>query len=192
MVDATTRGGPFHPLLALGHSTLPVETLADALQQFGVQCLVDVRAFPRSRFNPQFNIDTFPAVLSPRGICYRHAPALGGRRGRQSLPFASPNDGWRVDAFRNFADYALLPPFGAALAGLIEEARTRRCAILCAEADYHQCHRRIIVDWLLAAGVPVSHRLRSGEIAPAALTEGAVITAAGEVHYPPQQAALLL
>ena len=67
--------------------------------------LVDVRSFPRSRKNPQFNIDTLPEAMGLAGIGYRHVKELGGRRGRQNLGRPSPNGFWRNDSFRNYADY---------------------------------------------------------------------------------------
>lgn len=153
--------------------------------------MVDVRAFPRSRTNPQFNIETLPQALADAGIDYRHAPALGGRRPKQTLGFASPNGGWRNDSFRNFADYALTPPFSAALADLLALARARPCAILCAEAAWQRCHRRIIADWLLAAGADVRHILDHGRIVAAERDPLARVQPDGAVHYPPAQGRLL-
>ena len=91
------------------------------------------------------------------GIGYRHVKELGGRRGRQNLGRPSPNGFWRNDSFRNYADYALTPAFGATLAELFEWRREHRCAIICAEAAWQRCHRQIIADWLIATGADVRH-----------------------------------
>ena len=116
--------------------------------------------------------------------------ALGGRRGAQDLGRPSPNGLWRQGAFRNYADYALTPAFAAALGELRAMARDTRCAVMCAEALWWQCHRRIITDYLLAAGDEVRHVLGPGKIEAATLTPGAAPQADGTVHYPGDQGEL--
>jgi uncharacterized protein (DUF488 family) len=150
-----------------------------------------VRSFPRSRTNPQFNIEALPAVLAAAGVDYRHAKDLGGRRGRQDLGKPSPNGFWRSASFRNYADYALTPPFRAALAELLGLAREHTSAIMCAEAAWQRCHRQIITDWLLTAGVEVRHIVDAGRIETARLNPGAEVLPDATVIYPAPQRQLL-
>jgi uncharacterized protein (DUF488 family) len=150
-----------------------------------------VRAFPRSRRHPQFNIETLPPVLVAAGIGYRHIEALGGRRPTSQPPESSPNTGWREPGFRNYADYALGPEFRVGLDTLLAEAAIHRPAIMCAEALWWQCHRRIITDYLLVRDLGVRHILGPGHTDDAKLTTGAVARADGTVRYPPRQASLL-
>src|SRR5690625_4961828 len=117
-----------------------------------IALLVDVRSFPRSRSNPHFNYDRLPASLAPLQIGYRHCGALGGRRPKQPEVDETLNAFWRVQAFHNYADYALGPEFGAALEEVIRLGRERRLALMCAEALWWRCHRRIITDYLLLRG----------------------------------------
>jgi uncharacterized protein (DUF488 family) len=145
---------------------------------------VDVRSFPRSRTNPQFNSDVLATSLAAAGIGYTHAKALGGRRGRQALGSPSPNGYWRNESFRNFADYALTPPFRTTLAELVAAAHETCCAIMCAEAAWQRCHRQIIADWLLVAGAVVRHIVGPGRIEPARLNPAAQVQPDGAVHYP--------
>ena len=77
-----TRDTP-RPFFTIGHSARSVDEIAELLHQVGAQTIVDVRKMPRSRTNPQFNIDALPGELRERQIGYRHIPALGGLRGRQ-------------------------------------------------------------------------------------------------------------
>jgi uncharacterized protein (DUF488 family) len=161
------------PFFTIGHSTRSVEEVADLLQAVGADMIVDVRKMPRSRANPQFNSDALPDALGERQIGYRHIAALGGLRGRQANPEVSPNTLWRNRSFRNYADYALTPPFGEGLAELIAQARERTCAIMCAEVLWWRCHRRIIADYLLAGGAAVFHILGPHDVKPATLTAGA-------------------
>lgn len=178
-------------LYTIGHSTRSAAEIVDLLTAGGVGRLADVRAFPRSRANPQFDADALAPVLAAAGIDYRHLAALGGRRPRQDLGFASPNGAWRNEGFRNYADYALTAPFRAGLAELRVMAAERTTAVMCAEAVWWRCHRRIIADALLAGGDEVVHILGPGNAEPARLTPGAAVQADGAVHYPPAQGELL-
>jgi uncharacterized protein (DUF488 family) len=178
-----TAAGP--AIFTIGHSTRTVQELAALLRPAAVELLVDVRSIPRSRTNPQFNIDTLPAALAPFDIAYRHLPALGGRRHRAKGAPPSVNTYWEVAAFRNYADYAATASFRDGLAQLRALAAASRCAIMCAEAVWWRCHRRIIADYLLSAGVTVMHIMGAGKIEPARLTPGAQLQADGSLVYRP-------
>jgi uncharacterized protein (DUF488 family) len=143
-------------VFTLGHSTRTLEQLVSVLRAWGIETLVDVRTVPRSRTNPQFNADTLPAALGAAGISYVPAAGLGGLRGKKKGA-ASGNTAWVNDSFRNFADYAQTAEFGRALDELQALATRSTCAIMCAEAVWWRCHRRIIADYLLARGVQVLH-----------------------------------
>lgn len=158
------------------------------LRSHRLEQIVDVRRYPASRRHPQFNRETLADVLDARGIRYRWSEALGGRR--SGFPAReSPNRGLQVAGFRQYADYALTPEFGAALTGLIgwlEEART---AILCAELLWWQCHRRLIADQLVARGGTVYHVRDAAAVERHALWDQARVTPEG-IFYPPGQAEL--
>lgn len=172
------------PVFSIGHSTHPVEEFVALLQQASVKLLIDVRAIPRSRTNPQFNADVLPRSLARHAIDYQPYTALGGRRHRSDGAPTSPNMLWTNSAFRNYADYALTEPFRAGLSALQTEARARRCAMMCAEAVWWRCHRRIIADYLIASGTPVVHIMALGKLVPAQLTPGAQPQPDGRVLYP--------
>jgi uncharacterized protein (DUF488 family) len=174
---------PVAILYSIGHSTRPLDELIGMLKDAGVTRLADVRYIPRSRRHPQFNIDTLPAALGQEGIDYRHLPALGGRRSaRKDGP--SRNTLWRVQAFRNYADYAETPAFQAGLAELERLARERATAIMCAEAVWWRCHRRLVTDYLLTRGWDVIHLMAPGKQEPATLTDGAIPQPDGTILYP--------
>ncbi len=144
----------------------------------------DVRSIPRSRAMPQFNQDTLPDSLTALDIAYRHLPALGGRRHHPRGAPPSLNTYWRVMAFRHYADYAQTDSFRAGLDELYALARDYRCAIMCAEAVWWRCHRRIIADYLLAGGTQVEHIIGPDHIVAATLTPGALVQADGTLRYP--------
>jgi uncharacterized protein (DUF488 family) len=146
--------------------------------------VADIRKIPMSRTNPQFNKETLPGALAGHGIAYDHIAALGGRRGKtKSLP-ANVNGFWTNDSFHNYADYALSEDFRAGLDHLINEGRERRCAMMCSEAVWWRCHRRIVTDHLIARGETVFHIMGNGRVEPARMTPGAVIQADGTLTYP--------
>lgn len=175
----------------VGHSTRPCEELIDLLQESAIDLLVDVRSIPRSRTNPQFNVDALPPVLAAARIGYRHLAALGGLRGRPKGQAESPNSFWTSAGFRNYADYACTPAFRAGLTELAGLAQSNTAAIMCAESLWWRCHRRIIADYMLAAGVEVVHIMGPGTTEPARLTPEAVPQPDGSLHYPAAQGSLL-
>ncbi len=168
----------------VGHSNRSIVEFAELLQEPRVERIVDVRKIPRSRANPQFNSDILPASLAPYGVAYEHMAALGGLRGRdRSLP-RDVNGLWTNDSFHNYADYALTAPFASALDALLDEGHRQRCAVMCSEAVWWRCHRRIVADHLLARGEAVFHIMGPGRLEPARLTPGAVVREDGTVVYP--------
>jgi uncharacterized protein (DUF488 family) len=171
----------------IGHSTRSIEEFVGLLRSAQIGLLADVRTVPRSRTNPQFNRDELPARLAEFQIDYEHMAALGGLRGKQQGVAKSPNTFWDNDSFRNYADYAMTDSFRAGLARLRELGAERPTAIMCAEAVWWRCHRRIIADYLLAAGEHVYHILGGGRIEPATLTPGARPTEASALVYPPER-----
>jgi uncharacterized protein (DUF488 family) len=150
-------------ILTIGHSTRTLDELIGLLRAHGVELLADVRAYPRSRRHPQFNIDTLPATLADAGIGYRHLQVLGGRRPARP---DSANTAWRDPGFRGYADYMETAAFEGGLAALLETASRQRVAIMCAEAQPWRCHRQLIADALTARGVPVEHIMDAGRTRP--------------------------
>jgi uncharacterized protein (DUF488 family) len=178
---------PGNTIFTIGHSTRALAEFVALLKQVDVTLLVDVRSIPRSRTTPQFNRDTLPGSLADDGIGYRHLPALGGRRHHRKSDPPSLNAYWHVLAFRNYADHAETAEFRAGLEALRAFARDDRCAIMCAEAVWWRCHRRIITDYLLAGGARVEHIMGPGQVIPATLTPGSHVAAGGTVRYPAPQ-----
>jgi uncharacterized protein (DUF488 family) len=137
---------------------------------------------PRSRTNPQFNADALAEALVPFRIGHWRIAELGGLRKKSTLP-PEVNGFWANRSFHNYADYALSPDFRAGLAELEALAAERRCAIMCAEAVWWRCHRRIVADYLLADGWEVFHLMGEGRVDAARMTPAAVAAPAG-LHYP--------
>jgi uncharacterized protein (DUF488 family) len=176
------------PYFTIGHSTLDLDAFVARLQGAEIALLADIRTVPRSRTNPQFNTETLPASLAAFQIGYAHMPALGGLRSKSRTIPAAVNGFWINQSFHNFADYAMTDAFRAGLAELRERGQERRCAIMCSEAVWWRCHRRIVADYLLAAGEAVFHIMGNGRLEAATLTPGAVIQPDCTITYPPPEA----
>ena len=172
------------PFFTIGHATRSLAGFVEILERNGVKRVADVRAFPRSRTNPQFNVDTFGKALAQHGIGYRHFPALGGKRPRSKDVAEETNAFWDNESFHNYADYAMGPDFHAGLEALLAFGREEPVAVMCAETVWWRCHRRIVADYLLAADQDVWHILGPDQVEPAKLTPAARPGPPGALVYP--------
>ncbi|CAL9331559.1 DUF488 family protein [Streptomyces sp. MPA0124] len=166
----------------IGHSTREFDEILEMLRSHDITCLVDVRSYPSSRKHPQWNRSAIVTNL-PSDIGYLWIPQLGGRRHTpKGVP--SENGAWRVKAFRDYADYMASDAFAEGLHELIRLARREQPAIMCSEAVPWRCHRRLITDALLVAGVEVVHITSRTAAKPAVLNEHARVRD-GHLTYPP-------
>jgi uncharacterized protein (DUF488 family) len=173
-------------IFTVGHSSHPLERLVALLAAHGVTALADVRRWPRSRRHPHFDDDALAVELAPREVAYRHLPELGGHR----EPVAgSGNDGWDEPAFNGYADHVATPEFAAGLARLEALAAQRPTAVMCAEAAWTRCHRRLLADVLVLRGWEVSHIGPDGTCVRHAVTPFAVVSG-GLPRYPAAQLGL--
>lgn len=170
------------PFFTIGHSTRTIPDFVDLLRVGQVEMLVDVRTIPRSRTNPQYNEDALAEALAPYQIAHCRIPGLGGLRSRAHDVPPEVNGWWTNQSFHNYADYTLSAEFRAGLDVLTALGRDRRTAVMCSEAVWWRCHRRIVADHLLAAGETVFH-LMNGRAEPARLSAGASLTG-DQLTYP--------
>lgn len=170
-------------LFTVGHSDLPIEDFLALLRAHGIRAVADVRRYPGSRRHPQFGRDALLERLSADGIGYEWLEALGGRR-RTRPGVASPNGGLASASFRAYADYMQTEEFRTAAARLLDLARERPTAVMCAEKLFWRCHRRLLSDYLTARGAAVLHLLGDGKTVAHTLSPEAAVTPDGVV-YPP-------
>jgi uncharacterized protein (DUF488 family) len=173
-----------YPFFTIGHSTRPIATFVDLLTQVEVHLVVDVRTVPRSRTNPQYNSEILSKTLSQCQIEYEHIAALGGLRGRRRDVSPNVNAFWENQSFHNYADYAMSEDFHSGLIRLRDLGHAKKCAVMCAEAVWWRCHRRIIADYLIAAGETVLHILGHNHIEQAHMTDAAKRGPVGTLTYP--------
>jgi len=173
-----------YPFFTIGHSTRSLGEFIGLLEDSKVQLVVDVRTVPRSRTNPQYNKDVLADSLFGSGIGYEHIAALGGLRGRKRDAPSDVNAFWENRSFHNYADYAMSEQFQTGLTRLRELGHPTPCAIMCAEAVWWRCHRRIIADYLIASGETVFHILGRNHVDRAQMTSAARPGALGALTYP--------
>ena len=171
------------PIYTIGHSTKTIAEFVELLRAGAVQMVVDVRSVPRSRTNPHYNLDALPDALAAWQIGHTRIEELGGLRKKSKTIPPEVNGFWTNQSFHNYADHALTAEFRAGLARLTELADQRRCAIMCAEAVWWRCHRRIVADYLLQDGRPVFHLMGEDRVDPARMTAAATPAEDG-LHYP--------
>jgi uncharacterized protein (DUF488 family) len=176
------------PFLTIGHSIRPIAEFIDLLRHADVRLVVDVRTIPRSLRNPQFNLDALAKSLACHQIGYERIVVLGGLRGKSRGVPPEVNAFWSNESFHNYADYAMAEPFQHGIALLRELGQAQRCAIMCAEALWWRCHRRIIADYLIAAGETVFHILQMDHIEEAMITPAAQPGPNGVLNYPARKA----
>ena len=167
-------------ILTIGHSTHPLDEFIAMLRAHGVTRLVDIRRFPGSRRQPQFNKESLAGALSNVDIPYEHAVDLGGRR--DPAP-DSPNTGLRNPQFRGYADHMATPEFRGAVEMLLERAKDDVVAVMCAEAVPWRCHRSLLSDQLTAMGEAVEHIMSATQRSPHRPTAGAHLEG-GLATYP--------
>lgn len=158
-------------IVTTGHGTLPAAAFVDLVRGADVAAVVDVRRFPGSRHNPQFGRDEMARWLPDEGVAYQWMPALGGRR--KGSP-GSPNVALRNAQFRAYADHMASPEFASGVAELLKPGAGGPVAVMCSEAVWWRCHRRLLADHLaLVVGLRVEHLFHTGRLAEHPITPGA-------------------
>lgn len=171
-------------IYTIGHSNIALEKFLALLEQHEIRFLADIRRFPASRKHPHFNGPALKKSLEEKEIAYGHFEALGGRRPKKKGE--SENTAWTVQSFQNYADYMETPEFQAAARQLMKTAERERTAIMCAEALYFRCHRRLAADYLTFKGIEVLHIQSGGKLLTHELTPFARIRN-GRLTYPGQK-----
>jgi uncharacterized protein (DUF488 family) len=165
----------------VGHSTHSIDAFVALLVAHDIAQVADIRTVPKSRRHPQFHTDALGRSLPEDGVTYMHLPRLGGWRRADA---DSPNSAWENLSFRGYADYAMGEEFADGVAQLRRLAAPRRTAVMCSEAVWWRCHRRLVADHLVIAGDTVCHVNSAGRASAHRLTPFAKVHPTGLITYP--------
>ena len=134
-------------IFTIGYEGATQNELIAALQEAGVERVIDVRAVPLSR-KPGFSKNILAAGLREAGIDYVHLKALGTpAEGRE----AARKGRWQ-EMERIYAAQLETPEAAAQSAQMIDLAEEKPSALLCFERDPAHCHRTplrlaVMPDW---------------------------------------------
>ena len=173
------------PFYTIGHSTKSIAEFVELLRAGQVDLVVDIRSVPRSRTNPSYNLDALPEALAGYQVAHTRIAELGGLRGRSKTVPPEVNGFWVNQSFHNYADHALSEAFRKGLEALIELGAERRVAMMCSEAVWWRCHRRIVADHLIHRGLAVAHLMGRDRVEPATMTKAATPSGEGLVYPAP-------
>jgi uncharacterized protein (DUF488 family) len=163
----------------IGHSNRSIDAFIELLQAHRIEVLADIRRYPGSRSQPQFNEGALAESLRGAGIEYALMTDLGGRRQPRA---DSHNTAWRSDQFRGYADYMETEEFAQAITRLVELGKNKRIAIMCSEAVWWRCHRSLVADYLKVRGIEVLHISSVGAAKPHPFTSAATVEG-GQLSY---------
>lgn len=152
----------------IGHSTLTIDDFLGLLKENYIRVLVDVRSQPYSRFNPQFNRESFKHAMAYANIEYVFAGEyLGGRPTDPTCYKDGVIPDGKADHLK-LVDYAEVMKrdwYQRGIQRLLEIAADRQTVIMCSEEDPMGCHRHhLIAQTLLKRGVAVWHIRADGNV----------------------------
>jgi uncharacterized protein (DUF488 family) len=139
-------------VFTIGHSNHPIGDFIALLRAHDIEALADVRSFPGSRRNPQFNQAALRESLNDAGITYHHMVSLGGKRESPHVPGQQKNR-----PFSAYIKYSKTKQFQITLKSLEDLTTSKRVAVMCAEALWTNCHRSIIAEEMTRHGFTVTH-----------------------------------
>lgn len=138
----------------IGHSTHPAEKFLDLLKTFGVNCVIDVRSLPASRFNPQYNKAALNTFLNTNSIKYLH---FGEEFGARQTDSSVLDEDGKVD----FELVRRSVSFKKGIERLKEETKDHTVALMCSESEPLDCHRFSMISVALQEnGFDIQHILK--------------------------------
>ncbi|WP_092921599.1 DUF488 domain-containing protein [Romboutsia hominis] len=147
-------------VFAIGHSNYPIEKLIDILNQYNINCVVDIRETPYSRYNIQYNREDFCKTLRKEGFIYIYmGKEFGARRGSK--------ESYNREGFADFEKVSKEDIFKKGIERIKDGCKKGyKIALLGAMQDPIRCHRSILVGRRLNEnGINVKYILHEGDVA---------------------------
>lgn len=152
----------------LSHSNLSIDEFLNILNSYNINLIIDVRSMPGSNKFPHFNKENLEKLIN-----YKHLPSLEGRRQNK---YKDINNFWENKSFRNYANYAhFSDDFSLGIKEIINLSKKYNIGIMCSEALWWRCHRRIITDYLIINDITVYHIFNKSKKIKASLNNNAFI-----------------
>jgi uncharacterized protein (DUF488 family) len=131
-------------IFTIGHSNHALEIFLDLLRQHGVEVLVDVRSQPYSRYTPHFTATALKSAVLEAGLRYLYlGKELGGRPDPDNDAFYNPEG---HVYYNRVAEWSC---FQEGIERVLTGIARYRVALLCAEEDPIDCHRHLLIGWVL-------------------------------------------
>lgn len=155
-------------VFSVGHSSHSWEEFRHLIEQAGVDCIVDVRTSPTSRWT-HFRKNELRVRLNRIGVAYLY---LGAELGGHSTKGGG-----------SYSEMARSSSFAAGIARVLDVAERCRSSLMCSEHEPLSCHRFLLIARHLVEqhGVSVEHILRDGRIEPHHQTEDRLIALHGGI-----------
>ncbi|MBN9647980.1 DUF488 domain-containing protein [Terrisporobacter glycolicus] len=146
-------------IYTLGHSNYPFDKFIEILKKYNIDCVVDIRAIPYSKYNTQYNKEFFQTNLKRLGYTYIYmADEFGARRKTR----ASYNN----EGYADFAKVILEDDFKKGIQRLkVGCIKGYKIVLLGAMQEPIRCPRGILVGKeLLKEGFDVKHIMHEGNL----------------------------
>lgn len=143
-------------LYTIGHSNHLLTDFLNLLLKYGIDCIVDVRSIPASKYSPQFNKETLQGFLRSYNMDYQFfGYELGARR----------NDSFNELGYVDFELTVQTALFQEGVHKLTPLLEKKNIALMCSEADPLECHRFSLVGrYYHEEGLDVNHILKDATI----------------------------
>lgn len=145
-------------IYTIGHSNHSVDAFLSLLKECGIDVVIDTRSQPYSRYAPQFEARALKESVVAAGIRYLFlGKELGGRPANK--------DYYDAEGRVCYGLVAQSAPFIEGITRLERGIHDHRIALLCAEENPAQCHRRLLVGRILVdKGIEVRHIRGDGRV----------------------------
>jgi len=145
-----------YKLYSVGHSNMSEEEFLELLKTHGIDCIVDVRSVPASKYTPQFNLEPLKWFLKSNGIQYLHFGDEFGARRSDSFDAEGQVDFEKAIETQNFKKGV-----NRLTKGL---EKGFRISLMCSEANPLECHRFSLVSrYFHDNGLDVWHIMKDAE-----------------------------
>ena len=146
-------------IYALGHSNYPFDKFIEILKKYNINCVVDIRAIPYSKYNTQYNKEFFQSNLKKLGYTYIYmADEFGAKR--------KTRDSYNLEGYADFDKVILEDSFKKGIERLkIGCKKGYRIVLLGAMQDAIRCPRAILVGrQLIKEGFNVKYIMHEGDL----------------------------